>query len=77
MWKFALKFSFIILGNLFAFLMIWYILDTIFETRWLYLVISLVLSVFSLVWISYVYIGSYLKEINKLDENIDNKEKNK
>ena len=69
MWKFALKFGLIILVNLFAFLIVWTILDAIFETSWLFLMVSLVLSVLSLVVIGSIYMKKTLKEFDKITKN--------
>lgn len=62
MWKFALKFGLIIMWNLFAFLIVWTILDALFETGRLFLVIGLVLSVLSLMVIWSIYVRKAVKE---------------
>lgn len=76
MWKFIVKFGAIILINLFAFLLVWNILDALFETEGVFLIAGLVLSVLSLVLIWSIYVKKTLKEFNKIEE-VKDKEKNK
>ena len=72
MWKFIVKFGVIILINLFAFLIVWTILDALFETEGLFLMISLVLSVLSLIVIGSIYVKKTLKEFDKIWEEEKN-----
>ncbi|MCD5380727.1 hypothetical protein LR004_02265 [Candidatus Gracilibacteria bacterium] len=76
------KYTLIIALNLFAFLSVGYILDLIFESGALYKIIFLILSIFSLVFISIFFFKSSLKTINDIspktdleesDDNINNK----
>lgn len=64
--KFFIKYSLIILINLFAFLLVWYILDAIFYTNWKIIIVFLILSVFSLVIISQYFIKKNLEKLNNI-----------
>jgi len=66
MGKFFLKYTVIILVNLFAFLSIWHILDGIFNTKAKYTIIFLVLSIVSLALISHFFIKKNLKILNNI-----------
>ena len=64
--KILLKYTLIILVNLFAFLSVWYILDAIFETSWKIVIVFLILSVFSLVMISQYFMKINLEKLNNI-----------
>jgi len=66
MWKFFVKYTLIILVNLFAFLSIWHILDGIFNTKGKYTIIFLVLSIASLALISHFFIKKSLWILNNI-----------
>ena len=66
MWKFFIKYTIIILVNLFAFLSVWLILDEIFNSKPKMTIIFLVLSVASLAIISHFFIKKTLKTLNDL-----------
>jgi len=64
--KILLKYTVILIVNLFAFLTVWYILDKIFETGWGFIVLFLILSVLNLVVISHIVIKKDLKKLNNI-----------
>jgi membrane protease YdiL (CAAX protease family) len=66
MWKFFVKYTLIILVNLFAFLSVWHILDEIFNTKGKYTIIFLVLSIASLALISHFFIKKNLQILNNI-----------
>ena len=70
MWKFALKFGFIIVANLFAFLILWNILDALFETERVFLMACLVLSVLSVMLIWSFYVRKTLKQLEDLKNEV-------
>ncbi len=69
--KIIFKYTVIILVNLFAFLLLWNILDSFFETGSKYLIICLVLSVLSLVFISSLFFKKTLKNLEMLKNEND------
>ncbi len=69
MWKFFIKYTIIILVNLFAFLSVWLILDGIFNSKPKFTIIFLVLSIASLAIISHFFIKKTLKILNDLKNN--------
>lgn len=66
MWKFMLKMGVIIFVNLFAFLIVWNILDTIFWTEWKFLIGSLVVSILPLLFIMSLQIKKTKEELQKI-----------
>ncbi len=64
--KILLKYTVILIVNLFAFLAVWYILDEIFETGWDFIILFLILSVLNLVIISHIVIKKDLKKLNNI-----------
>ena len=74
MWKFALKFGWIILINLFAFLGLWFILDALFETEGLFVIVCLVLSVLSLIVIWGIFMKKTLNEFKNISPEKEEKE---
>jgi MFS-type transporter involved in bile tolerance (Atg22 family) len=66
MWKFALKTGILIFLNLFAFLIIWNILDEIFESGNKIMVFSLILSIFPLLIILHLQISKARKQLEQI-----------
>ena len=66
MWKTIRNFTLILLGNLFAFLGVWYILDLIFNTGPKFMIGSLVLSVVSLGFLWSIFLKKSLREIEEM-----------
>ncbi len=71
--KFFIKYTLIILINLFAFFSIWHILDGIFNTKGMYTVICLVLSIVSLTLIAFPVINNALQSLNDIKPKKDDK----
>ena len=65
------KFTLIMIVNLLAFLSVWYILDLIFESGTKMTIVFLILSVFSLVWISSMYFKSALRKMEEISPIIE------
>ena len=68
--KVLLKYTFILVVNLLAFLIIWYILDEIFETNWIFIIIFLILSVISLVIMTQSLVKKNLYKLENIKNNI-------
>jgi len=66
--KILIKYTIIIFVNLFAFLWVWYILNAFFNSDGKILIMSLVLSVISLVIISYFFMKWNLNKLNNITE---------
>ncbi|MDA9129110.1 hypothetical protein N9J72_01370 [Candidatus Gracilibacteria bacterium] len=66
MQKIILKITFIILGNLLAFVVIGLILDAIFDGQGKFLLISVIISLPVFGLIMYLKIGNILEELQKL-----------
>ncbi len=71
--KFFVRYSLIIFWNLFVFLSIWFILDKIFNSKPKFLVIFLILSIFSLVLISSFFIKKILKDLASIKNKNEGK----
>ena len=71
--KFFVRYSLIIFWNLFVFLSIWFILDKIFNSKPKFLVIFLILSIFSLVLISSFFIKKTLKDLASIKNKNEGK----
>ncbi len=71
-----IKFSFLVLFNLLAFLLIWHILDVILDSWIKYKIIFLVLSVISLVFLSKMFFKKALSNMEKNYPENNNKIKN-
>ncbi len=69
--KVLLKYTFILVVNLLAFLIIWYILDEIFETNWIFIIIFLILSVISLVVMTQSLVKKNLYKLENIKNNIE------
>ena len=67
--KVLLKYTFILVINLLAFLIIWYILDRIFETNWVFIVVFLILSVISLVMMTQSLVKKNLSKLENIKNN--------
>ena len=67
--KVLLKYTFILVINLFAFLIIWYILDKIFETNWIFVVVFLILSIISLVIMTQNLVKKNLYKLENIKNN--------
>lgn len=70
------KFTLIMIVNLLAFLSVWYILDLIFESGTKLTIIFLILSVFSLVWISSMYFKSAVNKMEEISPKVEEEENN-
>lgn len=68
MGKFALKYGIIICVNLFAFFIVWYILDTIFAGNGKYTIVMLIVSIIPMIIISMSMVKTTLKDLKKLDK---------
>ncbi len=67
--KILIKYTIILVLNLFAFLALWYILDLIFESWWIFIILSLILSIFTLVIFTQILVKKNLKKLEKINEN--------
>ncbi len=70
------KFTLIMVVNLLAFLSVWYILDLFFESGTKMTIIFLILSIFSLVWISSMYFKSALDKMEEISPKIEEQNNN-
>lgn len=67
--KILFKYTLILVINLLAFLSVWYILDLIFETNWKFIVLFLILSIFSLVILTQLLVRKNLSRLNDIKNN--------
>ena len=74
--KVLIKYTLILIINLIIFLSIWYILDKIFETNWIFITTFLVLSIISLVIMTQSLVRKNLSKLENIKEVIkDNNKK--
>lgn len=76
--KYLLRFFLLISANLFAFLLVGYILGSIFGSKWLFMIIFVIISILPLTLILYAEVSKMQKQFYKLsqkekDDNWDNK----
>lgn len=74
MWKFAVRMWLLILLNLFAFIVLWNILDALFETEGIFTVFMIVLSIFPLSIIMMMQISKVTKELKNISPDKQNNE---
>jgi len=72
MWKFAFKYGIIILLNLFAFFIVWLILDTIFTGDGKITIVMLIASVIPLIFISMSMVKKTLYDLDNIDTKKNN-----
>jgi len=71
--KILIKYTLILIINLIIFLFIWYILDKIFETNWMFIIIFLILSIISLIIMTQNLVRKNLSKLENIKEtNKDN-----
>jgi len=75
--KVLIKYTMILVGNLLAFLLIWYILDKIFETEWKFIALFLILSIISLVILTQNLVKKNLNKLNNIKPKKDDRNWNK
>jgi F0F1-type ATP synthase assembly protein I len=67
--KVLFKYTFILIVNLLAFLIVWYFLDKIFETNRVFITIFLILSVVSLVIMTQKLVKENLSKLENIKNN--------
>jgi len=75
--KVLIKYTMILVGNLLAFLSVWYILDKIFETGWKFIALFLILSIISLVILTQNLVRKNLNKLNNIKLIKDDRNWNK
>ncbi len=66
--KYLLRFFLLISANLFAFLLIGYILGSIFGSKWLFMIIFVIISILPLTLILYVEVSKMQKQFYNLSK---------
>ena len=67
--KILIKYTFILIVNLLIFLTIWYFLDKLFNTNWIFIIIFLILSIISLVIMIQILVKKNLSNLENIKNN--------